>query len=135
MVALVKADPMYRFSESTTSPKTRTSFEGIRRGLLPQIIQESYDTAKAAYDRKDSAEAMVRFDRVLALLDEPGMSDPPNMADLKRLASGFRDLSKAAVAAATPPVAKVPELPPAAPAPKPAAPEAPRIYSGEDTDV
>jgi TonB family protein len=101
IAALVKADPKYRPSEATASPRTRGIFEEVRQGLLPAIILDSYDKAKSALDRNEPQVALTEFDRVLALLDEPGVASQPNMADLRRLASGFRDLSKTAAAAAT----------------------------------
>jgi TonB family protein len=134
--ALVKADPLYRPSGSTMSPKTRGRFDAVRRDLLPRIVQETYDKAKAAFDRKELPAALAEFDRVIALLEEPGLADVQNMADLQRLATGFRDLSKAAAA-------DVPVSPAAAPAnvaaPTPAAlppaPEPEPTYTGEDAGV
>src|SRR5262245_5793727 len=37
--ALVKADPLYRPSESIMSPRTRGKFDAVRRELLPSIVQ------------------------------------------------------------------------------------------------
>lgn len=138
---LVKADPLYRPSESVMSPRTRARFDAIRRELLPSIAQDTYDKGKAAFDRKDLPAALAEFDRVVAMLDEPGLEDVPNVADLRRLATGFRDLSKATAA-------DVPASPAAstsnAPAPTPAAPtatgvdrkpEPARIYTGEDAGI
>ena len=134
IVALVKSDPLYRLSESSSSPRTRAVFDEIRRELLPKIVQQTYDQAKAAYDRKELDVAVLEFDRVLALLDEPGLSGLPNMEDLRRLATGFRDLSKAAATPPPPTVSNVPELPPTAPTPAPAPPE-PVTYSVGDAGV
>ena len=134
IVALVKSDPLYRLSESSSSPRTRAVFDEIRRELLPKIVQQTYDQAKAAYDRKELDVAVLEFDRVLALLDEPGLSGLPNMEDLRRLATGFRDLSKAAATPPPPTVSNVPELPPTAPTPAPAPPE-PVTYSVGDAGL
>jgi TonB family protein len=132
--ALVKADPLYRPSESTMSPRTRARFDATRRELLPGIAQETYDKAKAAFDRKELPVALAEFDRVVALLEEPGLADAQNMADLRRLAIGFRDLSKAAVAdAPASPAAAGSNV--AAPTAAPAAPEPARSYTGEDVGV
>jgi TonB family protein len=134
--SLVKADPLYRPSEATMSPRTRSRFDAVRRELLPRIVQETYDKAKAAFDRKELPVALAEFDRVIALLEEPGLAEVQNMADLRRLATGFRDLSKAAVA-------EVPASP-AAPSPNaatpttaapPPAPEPARTYTGDDAGV
>jgi TonB family protein len=136
IAALVKSDPLYRLSESSSSPRTRAVFDEIRRELLPTIVQQTYDQAKAVYDRKEPDVAVREFDRVLALLDEPGLSGLPNMEDLRRLATGFRDLSKAAATPPPPTVSSVPDLPPTAVAPAPApAPRAPVTYSAGDAGV
>jgi hypothetical protein len=130
--ALVKRDPLYRPSEATASPRTRAVFDEVRQGLLPTIARESYDRAKAAYDQNDPQGAVMQFDRVLAILNEPSVSDQAGMSDLRRLAVGFRDLSVAAVAAtaAAAANAKTPDPPPAAPAPAP-----PVTYTVGDVNV
>ncbi len=134
--ALVKADPLYRPSESTMSPRTRVRFDAVRRELLPTIVQQAYDKAKAAFDRKELPVALVEFDRVVALLDEPGLADVQSMADLRRLATGFRDLSKAAVAdvPAAPAAASANMSAPAVATPPPA-PDPARTYTGDDAGV
>jgi TonB family protein len=141
---LVRVDPLYHPSDSEVSPRVRTFFETVRRPLLPDVARQSYAKAKDAFDRKEMSVAAAEFDRVMALVDEIGMTDPKSVSDLRTLASGFRDLSKAAVAAAAPPP------PPPAPAkPEPAtpgageanraapapAPVSNRVYSADDPDV
>jgi len=130
--ALVKSDPMYRPSEAMASPRTRAVFDGVRRTLLPKIVQELYDTAKASYDNQQPQAAVAQFDRVLDVLNEPGVLAEPGMADLRRLAVGFRDLSNsAATAAALAAAAAAPKTPDPAPAPPPPPP----VYSATDTTV
>ncbi|MEZ5318920.1 MAG: energy transducer TonB [Vicinamibacterales bacterium] len=135
--SIVQADPFYHPSEAEASPRVRGFFEEVRRPLLPGIIRSTYDDAKARYGRKDLEAAIEGFDHVMALADEVGAEDP-EAADLRTLASGFRDLAKAALAPPPPPP------PPAAPveAEKPAAepvapPEPPPIpvYGSGDADV
>lgn len=127
--ALVDADPLYRPSESIASPRVRAVFDQVRRGLLPRIVQDSYDRAKAALDKGEPQAALTEFDRVLVLLNDPDLADLPNMVDLRRLATGFRDLSLAAAATAS-----------AAPADgnaeaAPDAPPTPVMYSAANPDV
>jgi len=144
---LVRKDPLYRPSATTTSPRMRAAFDAVRQTLLPEVVQQRYDAGKAAYDHSEPQAALAEFDQVLTLLADPGLADAANMADLRRLASGFRDLSKAALdsanrmkaASAPSPTANpvVPE-PPATSAVPPApvaAPVAARIYGPEDSDV
>jgi hypothetical protein len=118
IAALVRADPLYRPSEASTSPRMRAAFDEVRRNLLPGIVQRC--TTKLR--RRSIAEpqtAATEFDRVLALLDEPELADASNMPDLRRLATGFRDLSRAAAGPPAPvaAIAKAPDLPALAPAP------------------
>lgn len=125
--ALVRANPLYRPSEAMASPRTRGLFDEVRNGLLPGIVQQSYDRAKTAFDRGEIQRAATEFERVLMLLDDPAVSDLPGMADLRRLAVGFRDLSLVTVATASAP--PVPEaLDPVAPLPPP-------TYSAEHANV
>ncbi len=138
IASLVAADPLYRPSEATTSPRTRAAFDEVRRGLLPGIVQEMYDKAKAAFDRKDLQTAVTQFDRVLALLDEPDLADVSTMADFRRLATGFRDLSKAATEPPAPvaALAKAPDLPTTAPPPAASGPpQEPPTYNPGDPGV
>src|SRR5262245_2477412 len=121
---MVRVDPLYHPPEASTSPRVRTLYDDVRRPLLPEIVRSSYARAKEAFDRKEMPIAAEGFDRVLKLLDELKPTDP-GMADLRTLATGFRDFSKAA-AAPPPPPAPTPTPAPAsqpAPAPPPTATE------------
>jgi TonB family protein len=131
---LVKADPLYRPSESIMSPRTRARVDAVRRELLPAIARETYDKAKAAFDRKELRVALAEFDRVVALLDDPALAHVPNMADLRRLATGFRDLSEAA-APAVPPSPAAPTSNAAKPSAIPPASAPARTYTGDDAGV
>ena len=137
---LVKIDPLYHPSEDQVSPRLRGFFEDARKPLLPEIVKESYAAAKDAFERKEMATAAEGFDLVISLIDEVGPA--AGSIDMRTLASGFRDLAKAAI----PPPAPPP--PPPAPEPKPMAalpdgpvkPAAPandtnRVYTPDDPDV
>jgi TonB family protein len=131
--AVVAAEPSYQPSDSEVSPRVRAAFRDVRRRMLPGIIQQQYTTAKAAFDRKDFAEAATRFTQVLAVMADPDVESAasrPPLADLRVLAAGFRDLSETA---ALPPPPAQPE-PPALP-PAPAVPPSPRIYVATDPNV
>ena len=112
---MVRFDPLYHPPEAQTSPRVRALYEDIRRPLLPEIIRSSYARAKEAFDRKEMPIAAEGFDRVLKLLDEAKTTDP-GMADLRTLATGFRDFSKAAAAPPPPPPPAPVSEPPPAPA-------------------
>lgn len=135
--AVVAAQPRYRPSDADVSPRVRATFTDVRRRVLPAIIQQQYAIAKSAYDRKDYAEAAERFTQVLEILGDPDVRAPaaqPPLADLRVLASGFRDLSVSAAAPPPPPPAPAPPAVVAAPlSPPPPAPL--RVYSSADPDV
>src|SRR5262245_26683923 len=57
---VVAAEPMYRPS-TDLSPRVRAAFSDVRRRVLPNIIQQKYAIAKAAYDKKSFAEAAAGF--------------------------------------------------------------------------
>ena len=91
IASLVTADPSYQLSQG--SPRVRMMFKDVRQSLLPALVQQAYADAKVAFERHE-AESVVRFDRVLALLDDPDLAGAP-VSDLRTVAAGFRDLSKA----------------------------------------
>ena len=125
--AIVRMDPLFRPSEADASPRIRAFFDDVRKPLLPEVTRLSYAKAKTAFDQKDWAPALVEFDRVMVLLDEIGGSDQ-GVSDLRTLASGFRDLARAA----SKPVA----APPPPPAPVvPAAAVEPSVYGDEHAGV
>lgn len=97
--ALVALDPLHRLPEGQVSPRVQAIFDDIRRQALPRVIERAYADARAAFDRKDP-DAGAAFDRVLALLDDPDGRAMPAAADLRTIAAGFRDLIRAAAAAA-----------------------------------
>jgi TonB family protein len=106
------------------APRVRTAFERVRLRVLPEVARSNYASARAAYDRKEFAAAAPAFEEVLALLDVLSTStSDPAVSDLRTLASGFLDLSKAALTPPPPPPTPEPAGKPAAPAPARVAPE------------
>jgi TonB family protein len=99
---IIAADPFYRPSETQTSPRIRAVFDNTRKTLLPEIVQRSYAEAKASFEKKDP-KATAQFEHLLTLLDDPDLKGVPQMADLRTVVSGFRDLSQAMAAAPPPP--------------------------------
>jgi len=145
--AMVNADPFYQLSTDQASPRVRTMFRDIRQSLLPAIVQREYNSAKTAFDKQDG-DATEQFDRVLKLLEDPQITPSAAMNDLRLVASGFRDLSKARAprvefAAATAPVVAQMEASSVTPPPGPGAPanaasparSGPPVYRDGDADV
>ncbi len=124
--SIVAVDPLYQPSASDASPRVRTAFSAVRERVLPAMARALYLEAKAAYDRKaytDAAQALERTVRVIDTIESPAKNE---LADLRVLASGFLDLSKAAVAPPAPAAPAAPAPPEiAAPPPAPAGPVAP----------
>jgi TonB family protein len=121
--ALVKADPFYRPSDAQTPPRIRAMIADTRKAVLPSIVQSTYSQAEASFDKKDPR-AAAEFDRVLALLDDPDMPREGSANDLRMVATGFRDLAKAAAAPPLPPPQAAPVAAASVPAPAPPSPAA-----------
>jgi hypothetical protein len=129
IATVITVDPLFQPSETEAAPRVRTAFSEVRERLLPEIAAERYNSAKAAFDRKDHPAAEEKFRDLLVLLDDPQMRG--RLADLRVLAAGFLELSAAAPAPAPEPEAE-PE--PAGPPPPPV-PDPDRIYIAEDDTV
>jgi hypothetical protein len=109
VASMVTADPFYQLSQA--SPRVRTVFREVRQSLLPAIVQRAYADAKAAFDRQDP-QSTTQFERVLTLLNDPDIAVAPTLADLRTVASAFRDLSKArALRPESPPAVTAPVVP------------------------
>lgn len=131
---LVAANPLYRPPVDELSPRIRTTVSDTRRRVLPGVLQQKYAEAKAAYEQNDYAAAAAGFGIVLDGLTDPDISDKAAqspLADLKTLATGFRDLSAKALAPPPAPVAP----PPAPVVAATVAPAPPRIYTSDDAGV
>ena len=131
IAALVLADPSFVPSDSAMSPRLRATFKEIRTRTLPLAVQRQYDSAKAAFDRREFAAAAVGFSGVLRTMSDPDLAQASTvspLSDIKTLSQGFRDLSTSASLPA-------PSAPVAAAPPTIAQPAPPRIYSADDADV
>jgi TonB family protein len=120
MERIIRADPTYAPDEQDP-PRVRAAFASVRARILPDVARGLYAQAKAAYDRKDYAAAAPGFEQAMGLLD--GLSpDDRTLSDLRTLASGFLDLSRAALAPPPPPAPAPAPVPPPVEAAPPAAP-------------
>jgi len=116
--SIVAADPLYQPSASDASPHVRAAFSTVRQRVLPAVARSLYIDAKAAYDRKAYADAVQTLEKAVRVIDTIESPAKDDLGDLRVLASGFLDLSKAA-AAPTPAAAPAPAAAPEATA-KPA---------------
>jgi TonB family protein len=133
--SMVRVDPLFHPTEADASPRVRAFFEKVRRPLLPDAVRQLYAKGKEAFYRKDMPTASLAFDRVVFLLEDMDVSENQELADLRTLAGGFRELSKAPPPL-PPPVPVVSAQPSTIAAKVPAAPSnAMRIYGPDDQDV
>ena len=103
----VTLDPLYQPAAADASPRVRAAFAAVRHRVLPTVVRSLYASAKAAYDLKQFAEAAEGLDKTVRVIDNLDGSNP-ELGDLRMLASGFLDLSKAAIAKPSPPPAPAP---------------------------
>jgi TonB family protein len=133
--AVVAADPMFLPNESDVAPRVVTAFRDARRRLLPNVAQQRYLVAKAAYERKEFASALSGFEGALQVMDAPDLAEAltqPPLSDLRTLATGFRELARAALAPPPAPPKPKPE-PIVEPTPPPPPPKT--LFSSEDGEV
>ncbi len=91
MGVVVKSDPLYTLDTSATPPRVVAAFTEVRRDLLPQLATQLYAESKAAYDKKQTADARAGFEQLMQMLADPDMQG--KLADLGTLAKGFLNLS------------------------------------------
>jgi TonB family protein len=106
--SIVSNDPFYQPAAADAAPRVRAAFTSVRQRMLPVLARSLYLDAKAAFDRKAYAEAASALEKVVKVIDNIEGAGRAELGDLRVLASGFLDLSRASVAAVA-----------AAPAPSP----------------
>jgi protein TonB len=94
MEALVRADPTYLLDPAETPPRVQEAFTKVQQRLLPTVTKQLYLDARAALDRKDRAEAVAQFEKLLKIIDGAGAASA-SLGELRVLADGFLDLSRA----------------------------------------
>jgi hypothetical protein len=108
IAGVVKEDPAFLPDATETSPRIHEMFTRVRRTLVPEIAQQMYLEGRGALDRRDREAAMAKFSALVSLIDATFKDSPemereePMLGELKLLASGFLDLSRAAAAEAKP---------------------------------
>jgi len=128
---LLRQSPLFVPSDNEASPRIQTVFRDVRRAALPKIVRERYADAKAAFDRKDPQTAR-QFEDLLTLLGDQDLKDWSAAADLRSVASAFRDLAKAV---ATTPISPAPAARSAEPPLQPALEPPDITYTSTDADV
>ena len=126
--SIVINDPLYQPGATEAAPRVRAAFNTVRQRILPGVARQLYVEAKALFDRKAYPEAVRALERTVTVIDNVDPANRSDLDDLRLLASGFLELSRAAAA---PPPAPATERPTAAVAvvPAPAAPTLPASTS------
>lgn len=91
---LLTTNPMYEPDGSETSPRVIEAFREMKTRVMPSVTKALYLDAKAALDRKERKEAIEQFELLLRVIGAGPVGDP-TADDLRVLASGFLDLSRA----------------------------------------
>ena len=99
MEALIQADPSYTLDPAETPPRVQAAFTRVQQRMLPVVTKQLYTEARAALERKERKEAIERFEKLLKVIDSAGPA-AAELADLRVLADGFLDLSRALPVAA-----------------------------------
>ena len=146
---LVSKDPTYLPDAVEAPPQLRELFRQVREQQLPALVRQKFTAARESFARERSAETAALFDSVLALLDTPEVQSALGteaVADLRTVATGFRDLAKvpavtgavATVNESRPPrdggIALAPNAVPAPVAAPPASADA-TIFDADNSDV
>ena len=125
---MLMRQPLYRAPNEELAPRVQSAFQNARKKILPGVIQKGYAEAKNAFDKQDYVTASTGFGDVLKSLADPDITtaaNAPPLADLRTLATSFRDLSAKLTA---PPPAPKEEA-------KPVARPVRSVYSVDDRDV
>ena len=109
---VLTARPEYHTSSAEASPRIQALFTKVRRRIGPALVKRMYQQAKSAMDKKEREEAIAQFEAMLRIANDPDVRDEPSIAELKELATGFLELSRAMSKPAAPAAAAA-----AAPAP------------------
>ena len=96
-------DPLYKLSDGDAPPRMRAAFTDVRRRLLPKVTEQLYAAAKLSFERQEYALAATQFQDLLSFLEDADVRELPSLKEFRMLATGFRDLSVAAPAAAAKP--------------------------------
>ena len=127
---MLMRQPLYRASSEELSPRLQSAFQTARKRILPGVIQKAYAEAKNAFDKQEFVIASAGFNEVLKSLADPDIASAASaapLADIRTLATSFRDLSVKLTPPPSPPPAPKVE-------PKPVRPVR-AVYSADDRDV
>ena len=94
----IAIDPTWELEDGEAPPRLVTFFSGVRARVLSSVLRDRLSAAKILNNEKKYDAAAEAFTSFLALLDHPAIARVASrdLADLRTVASGFRDLAVAA---------------------------------------
>jgi TonB family protein len=107
---VVRAHPEYLPDPADTSPRVLELFKAARRTELPGMLRATYADGRTAMDNEDFEAAIQRFELVMRLAGDADLAADSVVPDLKVLAAGFLELTRARIAAAKPADAATPNV-------------------------
>jgi TonB family protein len=122
--ALITEAPSYSLKGEERPPRFVTLFTSVRARVLPGLVRRLFSDARTQYQAKAYSRARDQFAALLELAADPVLDANADAADIRVLASGFRDL---AAAAAAPSPSPAPAAPVAVAAAAPNAPVNPAL--------
>lgn len=95
--SIVLHDPFYLPSASEASPRVLAAFSTVRQRVLPDLARSLYADGKSAFDKKSYADATRALEQAVKVIDNvEGEKNKGALNDLRTLATGFLELSRAA---------------------------------------
>jgi protein TonB len=93
--AVVMQDPLYVPDPTETSPRVLATLSNTRTRLLPDITRNTFAEAKRLFEDGQPELAAEKFELTIKLLADPALAKQQDLADLRFVAEGFRDLARA----------------------------------------
>lgn len=96
--SIVINDPLYVPAVTEAAPRVRAAFSAVRQRVLPGLARSLYLDAKATFDRKAYSDAVAALEKTVQVIDNIEGANKTDLGDLRLLASGFLELSRASLA-------------------------------------
>ena len=100
--SMVTGAPLFTPSDDEVPPRFAALVTEARRKMLPVVARQAFAEGRERFNAKQHADAIRHFELALRLADDPVWRQSADAGDLRTLASGFVDLSKASTPAVQP---------------------------------
>jgi TonB family protein len=95
LAAVVMQDPLYVPDPTEMSPRVLATLNNTRIRLLQDITRNTFAEAKRLFEEGQAELAAEEFELTIKLLADPALAKRQDLADLRIVAEGFRDLARA----------------------------------------